>query len=51
VNVTGYFDPSVKQSIRMIQAKYPQRMTEQDLLAEALDDLFAKYQVPQTAKR
>ena len=49
VNVTGYFDPAVKQSIRMIQAKFPQRLTEQDLLAEALNDLFAKYQVPQTA--
>lgn len=51
VNVTGYFDPSVKQSIRMIQAQFPQRLTEQDLLAEALDDLFSKYKVPQTAKR
>lgn len=49
VNVTGYFDPAVKQSIRMIQAKYPHRLTEQDLLAEALNDLFAKYNVPQTA--
>ncbi len=49
VNVTGYFDPAVKQSIRMIQAKFPHRLTEQDLLAEALNDLFAKYNVPQTA--
>lgn len=48
VNVTGYFDPAVKQSIRLIQAKYPER-TLQDLLAEALNDLFAKYNVPQSA--
>jgi hypothetical protein len=48
VNVTGYFDPAVKQSIRLIQAKHPDR-TLQDLLAEALNDLFSKYNVPQTA--
>lgn len=50
VNVTGYFDPAVKQSLRMIQAKFPERKTEQDLLAEALNDLFAKHGVPQCAK-
>jgi len=33
----------------MIQAKFPHRLTEQNLLAEALNDLFAKYNVPQTA--
>jgi hypothetical protein len=48
VNVTGYFDPAVKRSIRLIQAKHPDRTT-QVLLAEALNDLFAKYNVPQTA--
>lgn len=48
VNVTGYFEPAVKQSLRLIQAKHPGR-TVQDLLAEALNDLFAKYNVPQTA--
>jgi hypothetical protein len=48
VNITGYFDPAVKQSLRLIQAKYPER-TVQDLLAEALNDLFCKYSVPQTA--
>jgi hypothetical protein len=47
--VTGYFDPAVKTSFRLIQAKYPER-TQQDLLAEALNDLFAKYNVPQSAK-
>jgi hypothetical protein len=49
VNVTGYFDPSVKASFRLIQAQHPDRSL-QDLLAEALDDLFAKYNVPQAAK-
>ena len=49
VNVTGYFDPDVKKSIRLIQAKHPDR-TVQDLLAEALNDLFAKYNVPQSAR-
>jgi len=48
VNVTGYFAPAVKSSFRMIQTKHPE-MTIQDLLAEALNDLFAKYNVPQTA--
>lgn len=48
VNVTGYFDPAVKVSFRMIQTKHPER-TMQDLLAEALNDLFAKYNVPQSA--
>ena len=48
VNVTGYFDPTVKQSLRLVQAKHPGK-TVQDLLAEALNDLFAKYNVPQSA--
>jgi hypothetical protein len=47
VNITGYFDPAVKQSLRLIQAKHPDR-TVQELLAEALNDLFGKYGVPQT---
>lgn len=49
VNITGYFAPAVKQSLRLIQAKHP-GLTVQDLLAEALDDLFAKYNVPQSAR-
>jgi hypothetical protein len=48
VNVTGYFDPAVRQSLRLIQVKHPDR-TVQNLMAEALNDLFAKYNVPQTA--
>jgi hypothetical protein len=49
VNVTGYFAPAVKSSFRMIQTEHPEK-TIQDLLAEALNDLFAKYNVPQTAQ-
>jgi len=48
INVTGYFAPAVKSSFRMIQTAHPEK-TIQDLLAEALNDLFAKYNVPQTA--
>jgi hypothetical protein len=47
-NITGYFVPEVKSSFRMIQTKHPEK-TIQDLLGEALNDLFAKYNVPQTA--
>ncbi len=49
VNITGYFAPAVKQSLRLVQAKHPE-LTVQDILAEALDDLFAKYNVPQSAR-
>ncbi|MGP0566710.1 MULTISPECIES: ribbon-helix-helix domain-containing protein [unclassified Nitrospina] len=49
VNVTGYFDPEVKSSLRLIQAKTGK--TIQDILAEALNDVFAKYKVPETAPR
>lgn len=49
VNVTGYFDPAVRQSIRMIQAQQPV-LTQQAILAEALNLVFAKYGVPESAK-
>ena len=49
VNVTGYFDPAVKSSFRAIQMKHPD-MSLQDILEEALDDIFAKHNVPQTAR-
>jgi hypothetical protein len=47
VNVTGYFPPEVKASLRLVQAR--RGGTIQDILAEALNDLFAKYSVPETA--
>ena len=47
VNVSAYFPPEVKSSLRLIQAKRGGKM--QDLLAEALNMLFAKYGVPEAA--
>ena len=49
VAITGYFAPAVKSSFRQIQVANPDK-TMQELLAEALNDLFAKYNVPQTAR-
>jgi len=49
VNVTGYFDPSVRSTLRLIQAEHPE-LSLQDLLAEALDLLFEKHKKPQAAK-
>ena len=48
-NVTGYFPPEVKASLRLVQAR--RSGTIQDILAEALNDLFAKYGVPESAPR
>jgi len=49
VNITGYFDPSVKQSIRLIQAQHPE-LSQQAILAEALNLVFSKYGVPESAE-
>ncbi len=40
-NVTGFFPPEVKRQLRLIAAEHDE--TIQNLLAEALNDLFAKY--------
>jgi hypothetical protein len=47
VNVSAYFPPEVKASLRLVQAKRGGKV--QDLLGEALNLLFAKYNVPETA--
>ena len=47
VNVSAYFPPEVKSSLRLIQAKRGGKI--QDLLAEALNMLFTKYGVPEAA--
>lgn len=39
-NITGYFPPEVKKHLRLLAAD--QGTTIQNLLAEALNDLFAK---------
>jgi len=43
-NITAYLSPDYKASLRLIQAKTGHSL--QDLLAEALNDLFAKHDVP-----
>src|SRR6266446_4091756 len=44
-NVTGYFPPAVKKQLRMLAAE--RDTTIQALLAEAMNDLFAKYGKPE----
>ena len=44
-NVTGYFPPTVKKQLRMLAAEHD--TTIQALLAESLNDLFAKYGKPE----
>jgi len=44
-NVTGYFPPAVKKQLRMLAAEHD--TTIQALLAEGLNDLFAKYGKPE----
>ena len=48
-NVTGYFLPEVKKQLRLLAAE--QETTIQNLLAEALNDLFAKNGKPELAPR
>ena len=47
LNISAYFPREVKSSLRLVQAKRGGKV--QDLLAEALNLLFAKYGVPETA--
>jgi hypothetical protein len=49
VMVSGWLPLEAKSSFRLIQAKHPEKLM-QDLVVEAFNDLFAKYNVPQTAK-
>lgn len=48
VNLAAWLHPDFKSSLRLIQAK--RSASIQDLMAEALNDLFAKYDVPQVHK-
>ena len=45
VNVSAWLDPAYKRSLRMVQAVTDKKL--EPLLAEALNDLFHKYNVPQ----
>jgi antitoxin-like ribbon-helix-helix protein len=49
VMVSGWLPLEARSSFKLIQAKHPEKRM-QDLVAEAMNDLFAKYNVPQTAK-
>jgi hypothetical protein len=49
VMVSGWLPIEARSSFRLIQAKHPEKLM-QDLVVEAMNDLFAKYNVPQTAK-
>jgi hypothetical protein len=48
-NITGYFDKPVKIQLKTIGLETGDR-TIQELLAEAINDLFAKYKKPEIAK-
>ena len=48
-NVTGYFPLEVKRQLRLLAAE--QDTTIQNLLATALNDLFAKHGKPEIAPR
>jgi hypothetical protein len=44
IHLGAYLDPAFRKSLRMVQAQTDCDM--QELLAEALNDLFRKYNVP-----
>jgi hypothetical protein len=46
-NITAYLSPDYKGSLRLIQARTNKSL--QALMAEALNDLFVKYDVPTIA--
>ena len=46
VNISAWLDGNYKSSLRLVQARKGANATLQDLLAEALNDLFMKYDVP-----
>jgi len=48
-NVTGYYPPAVKKQLRFMAAERDTNI--QDLVAEALNDLFAKYGKPEIVPR
>lgn len=51
VNIAAWLDPRFKQSLRLVQARHPGPSSIQSLLEEALNELFAKYDVPQVASQ
>lgn len=47
VNLAAWLHPGFKASMRLVQARRPGSI--QELMEEALNDLFAKYDVPQVS--
>lgn len=45
-NISAWLHKDFKKSIRLLQAKRPDNSSLQDLMAEAFNDLFSKYNVP-----
>lgn len=45
LHISAWLDADYKTSLRAIQMKHPNRSL-QELLSEALNDLYAKYNVP-----
>ena len=50
LHISAWLEPDYKISLRAIQMKDPQKSL-QDLFGEALNDLFAKYNVSTVGKR
>jgi hypothetical protein len=46
VNISCWLHRDFKSSLRLVQARKGTNATLQDLMAEALNDLFIKYDVP-----
>lgn len=46
VNISSWLHADFKSSLRLVQARKGRNSTLQDLMAEALNDLFTKYDVP-----
>jgi hypothetical protein len=46
VNISAWLHPDFKSSLRLVQARKGRNAALQDLMAEALNDLFIKYDVP-----
>ncbi len=46
VNISAWLDPHFKSALRLVQARKGPESTIQELIAEALNDLFVKYDVP-----
>ena len=46
VNISAWMDANFKASLRLVQARKGGSASLQDIMAEALNDLFIKYDVP-----